>query len=543
MTMSSAASAADGGDAPPAATVQDAARLEWLWSEYEQEQARMRAYEAEGMDIYPSAGFVVKTVLLSAPSRPSAQFPALTPAQVGAGKLKFFLNVCSDPSLALPSMEDDGQGGQRLRVPISAGPVLLDVEKDGSTPCLVCDVVLNPDTVVRASSDKDFRLFMCGFALGKIQDKHHCALQLEAGEIKFPKMKFKGALPPKTQHIRRPKGAHIEPEDAHAEQRRRNAAAGGGGGGGGEAATGREDGVISDEEKIERMRAAAAARTEALRQATERESGLTMSKGAAIASSGGANIFTSEQQAAAAAEAAPSVDPFSNSKPAPAAAAASKIEVLSDEPAAAPAAAASSPAAAASASVSASAGAPAAHVASSSSLPDHQIWYLKPSAAAADDAAGTTAAAELLPPPVAVPASEWDIDLSPTLPEAIRVTVTLPLLSAKGGAGELEVSIAAEAVSIASSEEFRDKHAYQLHMAFPFLIDADHSECKWSKKTRVLTLTLPVTGLREVPQVEDEAASASASASVAAAVPAKDWKMLLGLANTVMYDLCAHHDV
>lgn len=46
-----AAAAADPSGAPP-----DAARLEWLWSEYEKQMAEQKQYQDEGMDIYPTPG-------------------------------------------------------------------------------------------------------------------------------------------------------------------------------------------------------------------------------------------------------------------------------------------------------------------------------------------------------------------------------------------------------------------------------------------------------------------------------------------------------
>jgi len=515
---STAGDAADASAVPP-----DAARLEWLWSEYEAQLAEQKAWADEGMDIFPSAGIVVKTTLLAPPTRPSPQFPPLTPEQRGV-RMKFFVNLCSDPALAMPHLEPDGQGGEHLRVPISAGPVVLDVEKDGTTPCLVTDLVLNPETVARAANDKDFRTFMAGFALQKVEQKFQCKLATEAHEIKWPKMKYKGSLPPPPQHIRRPKGAHIEPEDPHAAARAASAAA---------------DAALPSEDALEeRRRAAAAARIEALRAMEERESGIVMGKASATASSAVGGIFTSNEAAEAAAQAEMEQSPVERRAAAMAAAVKpnAKIEVMKDEPAAAappskPAAAAapsSASRAAAASSVSAAAGAPASPSSPSSSLPEHSIFYLKSLSADA----------------TAVPAAEWDMGGSDEeaadlpLPAAVRLLVVLPLLTR--GAAELEVLVTAESVSVRSSDECRaaGQHHYALHAAFPFLVDDASAECKFSKKTRTLTLTLPVTALKPLPDVELEpAALPAASAATATATLAVDWKAKLGLSNTTMFEL------
>jgi hypothetical protein len=79
-------------------------------------------------------------------------------------------------------------------------------------------------------------------------------------------------------------------------------------------------------------------------------------------------------------------------------------------------------------------------------------------------------------------------------------------------------------------------------MSFPYLIDEETSECKFAKKTHTMTLTLPVTGVRDLDS-ELEAA-AVAEAAVAAALdatkaPIIDWQHRLALTNTIMSRLCA----
>ena len=76
-------------------------------------------------------------------------------------------------------------------------------------------------------------------------------------------------------------------------------------------------------------------------------------------------------------------------------------------------------------------------------------------------------------------------------------------------------------------------------MQFPFLIDEERSECKFSKKTHTLTLTLPVTEKKPLP--DDDAIAIeeldTPAAAPAPAAPTIDWQEKLGLTNTLMYQL------
>ena len=85
-------------------------------------------------------------------------------------------------------------------------------------------------------------------------------------------------------------------------------------------------------------------------------------------------------------------------------------------------------------------------------------------------------------------------------------------------------------------------------MLFPFLLDDASSECKFSKKTRTLTLTMPVTGLKALPADADlpidaahepatPTSQSAATAAAAATPPIIDWQAKLGLTNTFMYEL------
>lgn len=93
-----------------------------LWLEYEKHLAEMKEYEAQSMDIFPEAGFVLKTFIPADAKRPQ--------------QLKAFVNLCTDPSIAPPSTEHTGKDNEdRLRIPLSCGPL-----RDGTDPGLLSNV-------------------------------------------------------------------------------------------------------------------------------------------------------------------------------------------------------------------------------------------------------------------------------------------------------------------------------------------------------------------------------------------------------------------
>lgn len=466
----------------------DSARLEWLWSEYEKQTAEAQQWAEEGLDIYPTPGLVMKTRLISAPTRPTPQFPPLTPEQVRS-KMKFFVNLCSDAAIELPSMMQAPDGSEQLRVPISAGPVTLDVLKDGVTECLCCDIVLNPDSIAKATVERDFRQFISSFAIQKLEEKYKVKLADGDADIRWPKnLKYKGnTLAPRAQHIRRPKKAHLEEQKDGDE----------------------EDEKTREASVEERREAAKLARLEALRAAEERESGIQMSRSANRGGVGGlpaGEVFTSEEQAAKAAQVEPTLGGEAQLLQQQQQPPKKKIEVVSEERTKRSETAAS----AAASSSSAAAGESTA----ASPVPSHTISYLKS-----------------LSPEVSVPPSEWDIDLS-SPPEAIRVAVVLPRVNKSSE--EVEVIATNTGVEIVSRPEWAATHAYHLHMQFPFLLGEEATVCKFAKKTRTLTLEFPVVGKRDF---EAEEAAAATAAEEAAEQERRnlvvvDWQDELRLTNS-----------
>lgn len=74
-------------------------------------------------------------------------------------------------------------------------------------------------------------------------------------------------------------------------------------------------------------------------------------------------------------------------------------------------------------------------------------------------------------------------------------------------------------------------------MLFPFLLDEERASCKFAKKTRTLTLTLPVTAKKPLPPDEELIIDELDATPAASAAPTVDWQAKLGLTNTVMFQL------
>jgi hypothetical protein len=119
-----------------------------------------------------------------------------------AGGSKVFINVCQHPRIAEPVPmdaapgEEDG-GEMRYRIPISCGQARPDKDKSGR-PCKVYDVIVNPTTMQRCSSDNEFRRFVAALCMQWIKQKSEPTLN--ADEFRNLNFKCKGTLEP--QRIR-----------------------------------------------------------------------------------------------------------------------------------------------------------------------------------------------------------------------------------------------------------------------------------------------------------------------------------------------------
>jgi len=568
-----ATSAGPDGSATGAAAL-DEARLEWLWSEYERQMEESKQYQALGQDIFPQPGFVIKTFLHSAPSRPVPQFPTLSPEQLraaGAGpgasvqnRIKFFVNVCSDPAIELPHMQPAPDGTEQLRVPLSLGPVHqlaataaseADDPSTSNAVSLVTDVVLNPASVAQCAQDKDFRSFLASFILQKVEAKYKLKLKTDpaaasgTGEhsVKFPKLKYKGTLPPPPHHIRRT-AAQMNKATIEEEKEVPTPAALNRRGVDGEVE--HDNSMIPTEAERERRAAAAKeARLKALREEAEREHGIRMPSSAPgssnhsvgpTSSAGEPQVFLTEEAAVEARQkeweaiASGKFPTSHDTRPSAVAAttsAAAKIEVIEDTPTQHPGALA----AAASSASTAAAPSPATPASSSSSpnIPSYSIYYLKASSASSSST------------PSRVPAHEWDLSL-PLLPQSIELLISLPGVS-RGSEMELNVVEDAGIIELQSVESCRNKHSWQMHVQLPFVLDesGESARCSFSKKNQTMTIIMPVKDKRKLEEEAERedgqtaAASTSKGTTVTSSKPMIDWSARLGLTNTLMYQLAS----
>ena len=157
--------------------------------------------QAQGMDVTPDPGFVVKTKNLKSGN-------------------KVFINICVSSHLANLSKKvqlmEDGTEQEGINIPMSVGPPRPDKDKSGNS-CLVFDMIVNPEVVKDSKEDKTggFRHFLCEIAIQRIENKYKTQLDRR---YKLPKMKYKGK--PASQRIRKetkPAIEVIDPEQAAAD--------------------------------------------------------------------------------------------------------------------------------------------------------------------------------------------------------------------------------------------------------------------------------------------------------------------------------------
>jgi hypothetical protein len=112
---------------------------------------------AEGMEIVPSPGFVIKTYDLA------------------TGE-KVFINICTSENLEKPAMkkklDENGVEQEGMNIPLSLGDK-RDCTDKKKRPCTVYDVVVNPEVVAESKADTSgtHRHFLCELAMNYLRQK------------------------------------------------------------------------------------------------------------------------------------------------------------------------------------------------------------------------------------------------------------------------------------------------------------------------------------------------------------------------------------
>jgi hypothetical protein len=120
--------------------------FDFLWGEYEKQTNQTKKYQAEGMDIYPRTGVVLKTWVLDASQAASASDNNPT-GIVPRAKQKCFINICAHESIEAPSEVTEipehlkAKGGYehldnnetKMRMPLSCGPLRQCIDQSNMT--------------------------------------------------------------------------------------------------------------------------------------------------------------------------------------------------------------------------------------------------------------------------------------------------------------------------------------------------------------------------------------------------------------------------
>lgn len=141
----------------------------------------------DGIFIIPTPCFVIKTFaspVIKSISNSSTQ------------KIKFFVNVCHDPSITPPKQtkkldETTGKEMEGLNVPISVGPIRI-CKDVSSVECRALDCIVNPDSL------EDDRDFLCQLIIQYVQQKFHKEYRDFDRRYKIPRMKYKAYVDSRT---------------------------------------------------------------------------------------------------------------------------------------------------------------------------------------------------------------------------------------------------------------------------------------------------------------------------------------------------------
>jgi len=158
---------------------------------------------ALGMEIEPEPGFVIKT------------HNKKTVEGYSEG-LKVFINICHNGKVPPPPIATDeeirkaieAEDNSSYKVPLSLSVPRTDLDKAGKT-CIVFDACVNTNTIVKATKDYDYKLFLIELAIEWVEEKYKLEL---SRELSLPKMRAKGKLV--KHYIRRPDRPSISEIDA-----------------------------------------------------------------------------------------------------------------------------------------------------------------------------------------------------------------------------------------------------------------------------------------------------------------------------------------
>jgi hypothetical protein len=154
---------------------------------------------------------------LSRPPPELLNYEEVTPAPMfvvktlnGVGK-KVFINVTVHGKIDKPRPVV-GTAAQVLRegdagysYPLAMGELRKDVDKTGGA-CLVCDVILNPETIEAAKKDPATKELILNVIFETFENKHKESL-CRGAHIKYPNLTYKGA----TVHSQRIRKKGVEP--------------------------------------------------------------------------------------------------------------------------------------------------------------------------------------------------------------------------------------------------------------------------------------------------------------------------------------------
>ena len=145
---------------------------------YEAEIAAMEAQRGCAVTfINPTPGYVVKTRNL-------------------ATSTKVFINICSDSHVGKPTSQAkrvSGNQGLAWSIPYSTSQPREDIDRGGEK-CTVYDVVFHPDTLYLAGRDHRMKGLVHSTALDALESSFQ--VKCDRNNLKFPRMKFKGASRP-----------------------------------------------------------------------------------------------------------------------------------------------------------------------------------------------------------------------------------------------------------------------------------------------------------------------------------------------------------